>query len=108
MRDRLGRCWPLLALAVLTAIYYWDFLAGRVFLWEDGLQTNYPAARYLCRSLWAGEFPFWALGISDGFAFHADPQMGAFYPLNWLLLPFARRGLSFLVYQRFVVAQIFL
>ncbi len=106
---RVSPHWPIGLLALLVVVFYWDLLMGSVFLWEDGLTSYYPVTRYFCARIFAGEFPFWAPGMSDGFPFYADPQMLTFYPLNWLLLLFSKGGeLSCLVYQRLLVFEVLL
>jgi hypothetical protein len=92
------------ALWLLTLAFYMEFFRGEVFMWEDLLAQYYPGANHFAVSIASGRFPLWFGGVRNGVPFAADPQMGVFYPLNWLLALFVRDGqLPFVVYQRFVV-----
>jgi hypothetical protein len=107
-KERLRRIAPdALAVALLVAFltfFYWDFLTGRGFIWNDTLTEFYPGVNYFAKSLAAGRFPLWFPGVRDGIPFYSDPQMAVFYPPQWFLIPFVRDGrLPFLVYQRYIV-----
>jgi hypothetical protein len=107
-RETFGRFGPdLLAVSVLAAVlgfFYWNFLTGRGFIWNDTLTEFYPGVNYFAKSIHAGHFPLWFLGVRDGLPFYSDPQVTVFYPLQWLLIPFVKAGrLPFLVYQRYIV-----
>jgi hypothetical protein len=91
-------------LALVLAFFYWGFLAGRSFIWDDTLTEFYPGANYFAASIHAGRFPLWFPGVHDGQPFYSDPQMAVFYPLQWLLIPFVQDGrLPFLAYQGYIV-----
>ena len=91
-------------LALILAVFYWEFLDGGAFLWDDTLTAFYPGANYFTTSIHAGRFPLWFPGVHDGQPFYSDPQMAVFYPPQWLLIPFVRNGrLPFLVYQGYIV-----
>lgn len=49
----------------------------------DAVDVHYCSQKYFADSLRSGHFPFWTPFIFSGFPFLADPQVGAFYPLNW-------------------------
>ncbi len=91
------------ALALVLTFFYWGFLAGRYFIWDDTLTEFYPGANYFAASIHVGRFPLWFPGVHDGQPFYSDPQMAVFYPLQWLLVPFIQNGrLPFLVYQGYI------
>src|SRR5882724_8619833 len=94
----------ILVLGLVLLFFYWGFLLGRVFIWDDTLMEFYPGVNYFAKSIKSGRFPLWFPGVRDGMPFYSDPQMAVFYPLQWLLVPFVRDGrLPFLVYQRYIV-----
>ncbi len=76
-------------LFLLTIIFYFGYINGKAFVWDDSLYTFYPGENYLTESVSHGRFPMWMPGVRGGIPFYADIQMGSFYPVNWLLLPFA-------------------
>lgn len=91
-------------LAVFLGFFYWGFLNGRCFIWDDTLTEYYPGVSYFAKSLHAGRFPLWFPGVRDGSPFYSDLQIAVFYPVQWLLIPFVHNGrLPFLVYQRYIV-----
>ena len=96
-----------IAIAVLAAVlifFYWGFLTGRSYMWDDTLMYHYPVVNYFAKSIQAGRFPLWFPGIHDGEPFYSDPQISVFYPPQWLLVPFVKNGrLPFVVYQRYIV-----
>lgn len=46
---------------------------------------NYPWAVFFHEALQAGELPLWNDRLGLGFPLYAEGQIGAFYPVNWLL-----------------------
>jgi hypothetical protein len=91
-------------LALVLAFFYWRFLAGRSFIWDDTLTEFYPGINYFAKSIHTGRFPLWFPGIRNGSPFYCDPQVGVFYLPQWLLVPFVKNGrLPVLVYQRYMV-----
>ena len=104
MRRSSGDLWALAVLACVLAFFYWGFLVGRSFIWDDNLTEFYPGVNYFAKSIDAGRFPLWFRGVHDGQPFYSDPQMGVFYPPQWLLIPFVQNGrLPFVAFQRYVV-----
>ncbi|HUJ09660.1 MAG TPA: hypothetical protein VL171_06500 [Verrucomicrobiae bacterium] len=107
-QQRLRRIAPdVLAVAVLAlflTFFYWDFLTGRGFIWDDTMTEFYPGVNYFAKSIKASRFPLWIPGVHDGMPFYSDPEMAVYYPPQWLLIPFVQNGrLPFLVYQRYIV-----
>lgn len=72
------------ALALLTLVFYWTPLtsAGASIQW-DAVDTHYSPQKYFSDRIRHGELPHWTPYIFSGFPFLADPQVGAWYPLNW-------------------------
>jgi hypothetical protein len=71
---------------------YWVQLtsASVSILW-DAADFFQPIQNYLSQELHAGRVPFWSPYPFAGFPFLADPQVGAWYPLNW---PFFLAGVT--------------
>src|ERR1700691_3256236 len=49
----------------------------------DAVDVHYNVQKYLSDSLHAGHLPLWTPYVFSGMPFLADPQVGAWYPLNW-------------------------
>lgn len=64
------------------------FSPGASIQW-DAVDVHYSSQRYFAEEILAGRLPVWTPYIFCGFPFLADPQVGAFYPLNW---PFMLAG----------------
>ena len=91
-------------LAAFLAFFYWGFLNGRCYIWDDTLTQFYPGVNYFATSIHAGRLPLWFPGVRDGSPFYSDVQVGGFYPVQWLLIPFVHNGrLPFVAYQRYIV-----
>jgi hypothetical protein len=100
---------PLLFYSFLLFLFYFGFLIGRDFIWDDQLFVHYPLANYLAKSIASGRFPLWSPSVRCGFPFYSDIGAAVFYPPNWFLSLFVRNGiLPFLVYQWHLVFQLFL
>ena len=79
-----------LLLAVL--IFYWAPLTSpNASIQWDAVDVHYSSQKYFADSLTEGELPHWTPYIFSGFPFLADPQVGAWYPLNW---PFFLSGVT--------------
>src|SRR5579872_3263169 len=79
-----------LALAVLLFYAKPLFDSGTSIQW-DTADEFYPAHQYFSDMLHAGKLPFWTPNMFSGMPFLADPQAGAWYPLNW---PFFLLGIA--------------
>ena len=91
-------------LAAFLGFFYWGFLNGRCFIWNDTLTEFYPGVNYFATSIHGGRLPLWFPGVRDGSPFYSDLQAGGFYPAQWLLIPFVHNGrLPFVAYQRYIV-----
>jgi hypothetical protein len=78
------------ALAVLLFYYQPLFSAAASIQW-DAVDVQYSPQKYLSDMLRAGKAPFWTPYVFSGAPFLADPQVGAWYPLNW---PFFLLGIT--------------
>ncbi len=78
------------ALAVLLFYYQPLFSAAASIQW-DAVDVQYSPQKYLSDMLHAGKAPFWTPYVFSGAPFLADPQVGAWYPLNW---PFFLLGIT--------------
>src|ERR1041385_7856490 len=79
---RVWRAAALLAFAVL--IFYWIPLTDpNTSIQWDAVDTHYSPQKYFADHVREGEIPYWTPYIFSGYPFLADPQVGAWYPLNW-------------------------
>jgi hypothetical protein len=80
------------AFAVAVLLFYWRplFDAGASIQW-DAVDVHYSSQKYFSDFLRSGKLPFWTPHIFSGMPFLADPQVGAWYPLNW---PFFLLGIT--------------
>jgi len=60
-------------LSGLLGIFYFNYLGGRSFLWEDVLYMAYPQLSYLATSMASGHFPLWLSGLRCGIPFFSEP-----------------------------------
>ena len=58
----------------------------------DFLNQHYVWKSYLLTRVKQGEVPLWNPHVLSGTAFHANPQVGLFYPPNYFLLAFHSDG----------------
>ncbi len=87
--------WPVLGpliLLAMTLICYWTPMTSHEtsILW-DAADYFQVIQNYLSQELHAGRIPLWSPYPWSGYPFLADPQVGAWYPLNW---PFFLIGVS--------------
>src|ERR1700722_17260037 len=87
--------WPIfgpLILFAMTLICYWQpMTSGETSILWDAADYFQVIQNYLSQELHAGRIPFWSPYPWSGYPFLADPQVGAWYPLNW---PFFLIGVS--------------
>ncbi len=81
-----------LLLAAAVLIFHWVPLTdpSTTPQW-DTVDVHLSAQKYFSDEIREGRFPFWSNYAYSGFPFHADPQTGAWYPLNW---PFFLAGIT--------------
>ncbi|HJZ97710.1 MAG TPA: YfhO family protein [Candidatus Solibacter sp.] len=80
------------ALALTTLLFYWQplFSSATSIQW-DAVDVQYSPQKHLADSFHEGKLPFWSPYVYSGMPFLADPQLGAWYPLNW---PFFLLGIT--------------
>jgi hypothetical protein len=91
--DRLARPRTIFAGFVLAVVlFYWVplFTNPATIQW-DAVDVTYSAQRYLASLLHSGRLAFWTPYVFSGMPLLADPQVGAWYPLNW---PFFLLGVT--------------
>lgn len=76
---------------VLLLFYFTPLLSPNATIQWNAVDLHYPSQRYFADHVKDGQWPFWTPFIFCGFPFLADPQLGAFYPLNW---PFFLSGIT--------------
>ncbi|MGC9971290.1 MAG: YfhO family protein [Bryobacteraceae bacterium] len=81
-----------LLLAVAVLVFHWAPLTdpNTTPQW-DTVDVHLSAQKYFSDEIREGRFPFWSNYAYSGYPFHADPQTGAWYPLNW---PFSLAGIT--------------
>lgn len=70
--------------AIACAAFAPLFHPGAWFMW-DVPDQYWPDLQYLCGALHDGVWPLWNPYDRAGYPFHADPQSGLHYPLNWAI-----------------------
>jgi hypothetical protein len=83
---------PLLTLAVAVGAFYAvQLMSDTASIQWDALEVHYSSQAFFSQQIRAGHLPFWTAYLFSGFPFLADPQVGAWYPLNW---PFFLAGVT--------------
>lgn len=90
-RARASRWWSALLIATWFAFFAQPLFSPKASIQWDAVDVHYSSQKYFADELKAGRLPDWTPYIFSGFPFLADPQVGAFYPLNW---PFMVVGIS--------------
>ena len=87
--------WPVIGPAILIAMalacYWVPMTSSQASIQWDAADQFQVLQNYLSQELHAGRIPFWTPYPWSGYPFLADPQVGAWYPLNW---PFFLVGVS--------------
>ena len=89
----LSRPWfPFAILCAVALFFYWTPLTdpGATPQW-DAIDVHYCLQKYFSQEILSLHLPTWTPFTFSGFPFLADPQIGAWYPLNW---PFFLIGIS--------------
>ena len=79
-----------LAAAVLL-FYFQPLFSPNASIQWDAVDVQYSAQNHLSEMLRSGKLPQWTPFVYSGMPFLADPQVGAWYPLNW---PFFLAGIT--------------
>jgi Bacterial membrane protein YfhO len=82
-----NRVWFLVPIfyAVLVSLVWAPLFSGKVGFGWDRVDSYWPDLAYLANQFRKFEFPLWNPYERAGYAAHADPQPGYFYPVHWLI-----------------------
>lgn len=95
-------CFVIATFITFIGVFYFSFLCGRSWLWEDMLYQGQPAYNYLATSLASCRFPLWLSGLRSGIPLFSEPWV--YYPPVWCLSFFVIDGrLPTLVIQWYLV-----
>src|SRR5689334_23677456 len=83
--------WPAAILAAVVVFYWIPMTSPDTSVQWDAVDVHYSSQKYFADRVMDGQIPFWTPYIFSGFPFLADPQVGAWYPLNW---PFFLSGIT--------------
>lgn len=83
---RLSRfLWSLSLIVLFTVIFFYDWaFTDRILGRGDAFNYFYPYWDVRNGAFRAGQLPLWSPDIFGGVPLLANPQLGTFYPLNWL------------------------
>src|SRR5258707_12059327 len=83
---------PAILLAAGVLVFFAARLtSGDASIHWDAADEFQPFQNYISEELHAGRIPFWTSHLWSGYPALADPQAGAWYPLNW---PFFLLGVT--------------
>jgi hypothetical protein len=83
---------PTILLAAAVLIFFAARItSGDASIHWDAADEFQPFQNYISEELHAGRIPFWTSHLWSGYPALADPQAGAWYPLNW---PFFLLGVT--------------
>jgi hypothetical protein len=83
------RIWPVVVLALLCGVFFWDVLwlpGNRIVAGNDLTNMFYHWLSFASSSIQQGRLPLWNPYLSSGLPFVANPQPALFYPPTWLAL----------------------
>ncbi len=83
-------------LTLINALFFHKIISGASWLWEDFTNFHFPIKYYILNILKDGAFSFWNPYIFSGAPTAADIQIGLFYPLNLLLVPFSKADIGYM------------
>ena len=81
--DRWPVLGPLILVAMTLACYWVPMTSSQTSILWDAADYYQVVQNYFSQELHAGRIPFWTPYPWSGYPFMADPQVGAWYPLNW-------------------------
>ena len=83
------RILPLCCLIILTLLFFHQLaFSGKILARGDTYNYFYPYWDARNQAFRAGELPLWTSDLFMGVPLLANPQIGAYYPPNWLTAPF--------------------
>ena len=74
---------PAILIFATLACYWAPMTSGQTSILWDAADYYQVVQNYFSQELHAGRMPFWTPYPWGGYPFLADPQVGAWYPLNW-------------------------
>ncbi|MCY4246408.1 MAG: YfhO family protein [Chloroflexi bacterium] len=86
-RPRLLRLAPLLCLLLPLLFYHQLAFSGMIFARGDAFNYFYPYWDARNAAFRQGELPLWTTDLFMGAPLLANPQIGVYYPPNWLTAP---------------------
>jgi hypothetical protein len=107
---RLSGLWVYALVVFIPFLFYGKLFAidpgeRRIFR-GDFLNQHYVWKSYAIERAKHGEIPLWSPNVLGGVAFHANPQVGIFYPPTYLLIPFHHDGrVSYLALEAYQLAH---
>jgi len=105
-RDAAGWAPPVLLMLAILIFYWTPLTSPNASIQWDAVDVHYSSQKYFADSMARGELPHWTPYIFSGFPFLADPQVGAWYPLNWpfFLLGVTPRAIQFEIFLHALLA----
>jgi hypothetical protein len=86
MSERIRRHIPAALVWLAVAFQFRAVWLGRVYWFEDIAAYFQPLYTAAARAMRSGTLPSWDLGAWSGQPLIGDPQIGIFYPPNWIWL----------------------
>lgn len=84
---QLRRYWPFIALLALTLLFFHRLgFSGLILARGDTFNYFYPYWAARNAALVQGQLPLWSPDLFMGVPLLANPQLGTFYPPNWLVM----------------------
>ena len=92
-QDRVWRPGVILAAMAVSVLFFYaePLFDNHASIQWDTADLHYSFQRAISDGLWSGKVPFWTPYEYSGMPLAADPQAGAWYPLNW---PFFLAGIT--------------
>lgn len=101
-----------LLLAAIVIYKFWPIITGELHFVHPGDTADliYSDYVFVARSFKSGEFPLWNPHLFGGLPLSSYPQVGLFYPFNWLfwLLPYGTDPFPYQGYQYLVIFHVWL
>jgi len=85
---------PAIALGLVCLVlgyYLVPLFSDRASIQRDAVDVHYSLQKYFSEQLHHGKIPVWTPYVFSGMPLLADPEIGAWYPLNW---PFFLAGIT--------------
>jgi len=103
--------WWFIGLILVTISFNYQIIfQGKIIFYGDIIVQYIPWAKVLADHIRNFTLPFWNSFVGMGFPLISEPQVGSFYPINWivyLLLPF-RIGYNFIYILHLLLGGMFM